>query len=74
MSKLREVNEEIAKDIINMYKTIEGSVVGGYKKIEKASVDTYNKVADHCIDHLFAKENETVEEAKKRLSEGGFMK
>ena len=47
---------------------IAGGVVEGYKKIEKGAVDGFNKVTDKCVEKLFAKEGETVEEAKKRLS------
>ena len=57
MSKLVETNEKIAE-----------AVVGGYKKIEKGAVDGFNKVTDKCVEKLFAKEGETVKEAKKRLS------
>ena len=56
MSKLVEVNEKIAE-----------VVVGGSKKIEDGVVDGY-KVTDKCVEKLFAKEGESVEEAKKRLS------
>lgn len=57
MKKLADVNEKIAE-----------KVVEGYKKIEDGVVSGFNKVADKCIEVLFAKENETVEEAKERLS------
>jgi len=68
MSKLVEVNEKIAEAVVGGYKKIENGVVGGYKKIEKGAVDGFNKVTDKCVEKLFAKEGETVEEAKKRLS------
>ena len=56
MSKLVETNEKIAE-----------AVVGGYKKIETGAVDGFNKVSDKCVEVLFAKEGESVEDAKKRL-------
>ncbi len=57
MSKLQESNEKIAE-----------TVVSGYKKIEKGTVDGFNKVSDKIIEKVFTKENETVDEAKKRLA------
>ena len=68
MSKLVEANEKIAEAVVGGYKKIENGVVSGYKKIEQGAVDGFNKVSDKCIEKLFTKEGETVEEAKKRLS------
>lgn len=68
MSKLVEANEKIVTVVADGYKKIEDSVVGGYKKIEKGAVDSFNKVTDKCVEKLFAKEGETAETAKKRLS------
>ena len=69
MSKLVEANEKITEAVVEGYKKIADGVVEGYKKIEKGAVDGFNKVADKCVEKLFAKEGETVDEAKKRLSE-----
>ena len=68
MSKLVEANERIAEAVVGGYKKIEDGVVSGYQKIEKGAVDGFNKVADKCVEKLFAKEGESVEDAKKRLS------
>lgn len=68
MSKFVEANEKIAQKVVEGYKKIENGVVTGYKKIETGVVDGFNKVSDKCIQVLFAKEGETVEEAKARLS------
>ena len=68
MSKLVEANEKIAEAVVGGYKKIEDGVVSGYQKIEKGAVDGFNKVADKCVEKLFAKEGESVEDAKKRLS------
>ena len=57
MSKIVEANEKIAE-----------KVVEGYKKIETGVVDGFGKVTDKCVAVLFAREGETVEDAKKRLS------
>jgi len=43
-------------------------VVNGYKNIENGVVEGFGKVTDKCVEKLFAKEGETVEDAKKRLS------
>lgn len=47
---------------------IEDGAVAGYKKIEEGVVDGFGKVSDKFVEKLFAKEGETVEAAKKRLS------
>ena len=69
MSKIAETNEKIADKVVEGYKKIETGVVEGYKKIEKGAVDGFNKVSDKCVEVLFAKDGESVEDAKKRLSE-----
>lgn len=68
MSKFVEVNEKIAEGVVKGYKKIEDGVVDGYKKIEKSAVEGFNKVTDKCVEKLFTREGETVEDAKKRLS------
>ena len=68
MSKLAETNEKIAEAVVEGYKKIEDGVVSGYKKIEKGAVDSFTKVTDKYVEKMFAKEGESVEDAKKRLS------
>ena len=51
-----------------IYKKIEDGVVSGYKKIEDGVVSGFNKVTDKCVEVLFAKEGESVADARKRLS------
>ena len=68
MSKLVEANEKIAEAVVDGYKKIENGVVEGYKKIENGVVEGFGKVTDKCVEKLFAKEGETTEDAKKRLS------
>ncbi len=60
--------QKIEDAVVSGYKKIEDGVVTGYKKIETGVVDGFNKVTDKCVEVLFAKEGETVEEAKARLS------
>ena len=68
MSKFVEANEKIAEGVVKGYKKIEDGVVGGYKKFETGVVEGFGKVTDKCVEVLFAKDGESVEEAKKRLS------
>lgn len=79
VSKFKEVNEKIAEGVVRGYKKIEegvvtgykkieNGVVNGYKKIENGAVEGFEKVSDKCVEKLFAKEGETVEDAKKRLN------
>ena len=70
MAKLADINEKIAETVVEGYKKIEKTVVDGYKSIEKGAVDGFNKVSDKCVDVLFTKEGETVDEAKERLNNG----
>ncbi len=67
MSKFAETNEKIAKTVVEGYKKIEDGVVSGYKKIETGAVEGFKKVSDKAVELLFAKDGETVEEAKARL-------
>ena len=68
MSKFADMNEKIANAVTEGYQKIEDGVVGGYKKIENGVVRGFGKVSDGFVKTFFAKEGETVEEAKKRLS------
>ena len=72
---ISDVNEEVvaevtaatAEEVTAGYKKIENGVVSGYKKIETGVVEGFGKVVDKCVEVLFAKEGESVEEAKARL-------
>ena len=68
MSKFADMNEKIANAVTEGYQKIEDGVVGGYKKIENGVVRGFGKVSDGFVKTFFAKEGETVKEAKKRLS------
>lgn len=67
-NKIVEANEKIAEAVVSGYKKIEDGVVEGYKKIEKGAVEGFEKVTDKCVEKLFAKDGESVDDAKKRLS------
>ena len=60
--------KKIEQGVVPGYKKIEDGVVGGYKKIENGVVEGFGKVVDKCVEVLFAKDGESVEEAKARLS------
>ena len=57
-SKLVKANKKIEKAVTGTYKKIENSVVGAYKNVE-----------DRFVDSFLTNEGETIEEAKRRLSE-----
>ena len=60
--------KKVKETIVSGYQKIEDGVVTGYKKIEDGAVEGFGKVVDKCVGALFAKEGESVEEAKARLS------
>ena len=62
-----ETAEAAAEATVTGYKKIETGVVEGYKKIKTGVVEGFNKVTDKCVEVLFAKEGEMVEQAKERL-------
>lgn len=68
MSKFVEANEKIAESVVKGYQKIEDGVVTGYKKIENGAVEGFEKVVDKCVEVLFARDGESVEDAKKRLN------
>lgn len=53
---------------------IEKAVVNGYKATEDAAVSGFSKVSDKFIETFFTKDNETIEEAKARLSAAASSK
>ena len=65
---IAEATEVTAEKAVSGYQKIEAGVVSGYKKIETGAVEGFGKVMDKCVEVLFAKEGESVEEAKARLS------
>ena len=63
-----EVAAVTAEEVTAGYKRIEKGVVDGYKKIENGVVEGFGKVVDKCVETLFAREGESVKDAKARLS------
>lgn len=68
MKKIADAVGEMGQIVTSGYKKIEDGVVSGYQKIENGAVTGFEKVSDKCVEILFAKEGETVEEAKARLA------
>jgi len=53
--------------VVSTYEKIEDAVVSGYKTIEKGAVSGFEKLTDKFVEKFFAREGETVEEARERL-------
>ena len=68
MRKIADIVENMGHTVTRGYKAIETGAVSGYKAIENGAVTGYEKVSDKCVEILFAKEGEFVEEAKARLA------
>lgn len=68
MAKFADHMEKIASGLVEGYQKIEDGVVTGYKKMETGVVEGFGKVVDKCVEVLFTKEGESVEDAKKRLN------
>ena len=58
----------IEHGVVGTYEKIEDAVVSGYKKVEQGAVSGFTKITDKFVEKFFAKEGETVEEARERLS------
>lgn len=54
--------------LIAANKKIEEAVVGGYKTVENGAVIGFNKIADAFVDQYLTKDDESVEDARKRLA------
>ncbi len=63
-----EAYKSIEQGVVGTYKSIEQGVVGTYQKIEDTVVGAYKKVEDGFVSTFFAKDGETVEDAKERLN------
>ena len=68
MAKFADHMEKISDGVVEGYQKIEDGVVTGYKKMETGVVEGFGKVVDKCVEVLFTKEGESVEDAKKRLN------
>ena len=68
MAKFADHIEKISETVTEGYKKIEDGVVGGYKKIEDGVVSGYQKIEDTFVSTFLAKEGETVQKAKERVT------
>ena len=69
MISLRKQNEKIRDTVVGGYYAIENGVVSGYKKIETGVVSRYKKIEDAFIENFVAGYGESIEDAKKRITE-----
>ena len=60
--------KKIERGVVAGYKKIENGVVAGYQKIERGVVKGFCNVMDKCVEVLFARNGESVEDAKVRLA------
>jgi len=68
MSKFVKTNEKIEAAVTGSYRKIEDTVTGGYKKVEDTFVGSYKKVEDQFIKTFLARDGETVEAARHRVT------
>lgn len=68
MKKIADTMDAISRTVVGGYGKIQEAVVGGYKKIEHGAVSGFETVTDKCVEVLFARDGETVAQAKRRLS------
>ena len=71
MSAFKETQKKIEDAVVSGHQKIEDGVVGGYQKIEDGVVGSYRKIEDKFIDTFLAREGETTQEAKARITGAG---
>ena len=68
MSRFQETNEKIENAVVGAYQKIEESVVGGYRTVEKNVVSAYKRVEDGFVSTFLARDGETAQQAKLRIT------
>lgn len=63
----RTVMQNIENGVVSGYKAIENGVVSGYTAIQDGVVEGFTKVSDAFIMKFFARDGETLEQAKERM-------
>lgn len=58
----------MAKKMADGIEKISQALTAGYQRMESSIVHGFEKVSSRCIDVLFAREGETTEQARQRLS------
>lgn len=79
----QSIGDKIAEKVVEGYKKVEDFAKGGYKdtgknfkegfdNVKNTVVDGCKKAGDFCIEKVFSREGETVEETKARIKRGEF--
>lgn len=68
MTRIADISEKIARVAVETFRKIENSVVSGYKMVENGVCSGFAKVTDKCVERMFARTGESVEDAKAHLS------
>ena len=63
----RTVMQNIENGVVSGYKAIENGVVSGYTAIQDGVVEGFTRVSDAFIMKFFARDGETLEQAKERM-------
>lgn len=61
--------KQFAERVKAAYQKMEDGVVGGYHRVETGAVSGFERVTDRCVEVLFAREGESVAEARERLAD-----
>ena len=67
--KAGKAYEAVEEGAVHTYQKIEDTVVGGYRKMEDAVVGGYRKIENAFVEKFFARDGETPEEAKVRMTQ-----
>jgi len=65
---VKEAYQTVENSVVNTYDKIETGAVSSYKKVENGFVSGYRKIEDKFVQKFLAREGESTEEAKARLS------
>lgn len=68
VSKVKKGYDTIERGVVNGYKSIETGVVDGYTKFQDGVVAGWQKFEDRCVEVLFGREGESVEQTRARLN------
>lgn len=68
VSKVKKGYDAIENGVVKGYKSIENGVVNGYSKFQGGVVAGWQKFEDRCVEVLFGREGESVEQTRARLN------
>lgn len=79
----QSVGDKIAEKVVEGYKKVEDFAKGGYKDtgknfksgfdtVKNTVVDSCKKASDFCIEKVFSREGESLDETKARIKRGEF--